>query len=109
MKLKTIIALALVATFASCSVGLNRKLDKLEEACKDKDLKEVINIIEEIEKKHDEPKGWNLEQMQRFGCVLEELEEELEEEEDWRKYRDEWKEIKEAREDLGEKLKIDCD
>ena len=56
MKLKSIIALALVALMASCT--LNSRLRKLEKAAEDGDAKKAVEILEKIEKKYDEPKDW---------------------------------------------------
>ena len=105
MKLKTIIALALVATFASC--GLDSKLDKFEKACKDKELKDAIEILEEIEKKYDEPKEWNFEQFQRLDCILNDLKEDYQYDD---KYSDEMEELGDIQSDIAENLDLseDC-
>ena len=71
MKLKSIIALALVALMASCT--LNSRLRKLEKAAEDGDTKKAVEILEKIEKKYDEPKDWNREQINRLGCAIEDL------------------------------------
>jgi hypothetical protein len=109
MKLKTIIALALVATSASC--GLDSKLDKLEKACKDKELKDAIEILEEIEKKYDEPKDWNAQQYQRMYCIFGDLREDLWNE-DYQyddKYFDEMEELDDILSDIAENLDLeDC-
>lgn len=105
MKLKTIIALALVATFASC--GLDSKLDKFEKACKDKELKDAIEILEEIEKKYDEPKDWNLQQGQRMHCIFRDLREDLWNEEDYQyddKYSDEMEELSDILSDIDDNI-----
>ena len=71
MKLKSIIALALVALMASCT--LNSRLRKLEKAAEDGDAKKAVEILEKIEKKYDEPKDWNREQVNRLGCAIQDL------------------------------------
>ena len=57
MKLKSIIALALVALMASCT--LNSRLKKLEKAVDKGEVKEAIEIVEKIVEKYDEPKDWS--------------------------------------------------
>ena len=71
MKLKSIIALALVALMASCT--LNSRLRKLEKAAEDGDAKKAVEILEKIEKKYDEPKDWNIEQVNRLECAIKDL------------------------------------
>ena len=71
MKLKSIIALALVALMASCT--LNSRLRKLEKAAEDGDTKKAVEILEKIEKKYDQPKDWNMEQINRLGCAIDDL------------------------------------
>ena len=99
MKLKSIIALALAALMASCT--LNSKLKKLEKACDEKEVDEVIKILKDIKEKYNEPKDWNFEQAGRLECAIDELKEDLRDDD---KYKDELEEIDEIYDELGEKV-----
>ena len=109
IKLKAIIALALVATFASCSIGLNRQLDKLEEASKDGDAKEFLQVLETIEDRYTDLKQWNLEQFMRLGCAHSELIDNLYDNDDYQKYSDEREDIEKTLENISDNFDFDDD
>ena len=72
MKTKFILLFACIcALMASCT--LNSRLRKLEKAAEDGDAKKAVEILEKIEKKYDEPKDWNREQINRLGCAIKDL------------------------------------
>lgn len=75
MKLKHIIAFALIATLASCT--LNFRLKKLEKACEEGDAEKAIEILETLEEKYDKPKHWTHEQTNRLSDAIEDLDDEM--------------------------------
>ena len=104
MKLKSIIALALVALMASCT--LNSRLKKLEKAVDKGEVKEAIEIVEKIVEKYDEPKDWNLEQANRFAEALDDLGDEIRD--DYDKYESERKDLNKLEEKFEKNMKADC-
>lgn len=106
MKLKSIIALALVALMASCT--LNSRLKKLEKAVDEGEVKEAIEIVEKIVEKYDEPKDWNIEQAMRFDDAIRDLKKEMNDYNDYNKYKSEREDLDKLEKKIEKNMEGDC-